>query len=253
MNAERAAEVARAELGVGLDGQLPDLLRLLEDEAGLRVFIVPLPKDGIDGAYQLDRGDPFILLNQEKPPVRKRFTLAHEFGHHFLGHGAQLDSKIEFGDRRGTEVDANRFAASLLMPRRAVDAWFARHDDPAISLETVVRLAYGFNVSAYVVRYRLEAVNRLSTASVKKVLDDALQSRDHHGLARQLGLIWPQDSIQVEHGRGAYVPAVMQAKVADLVQRGLLTHEAASARLRLPGPVAVDRINELLTPELTAE
>lgn len=250
MNGERAAEAARRELGIGLESPVPDLLRLLEDEAGLRVFIVPLPENGIDGAYQQDRGEPFVLLNQEKHPTRKRFTLAHEFGHHRLEHGAQLDSKIELRPRKRTEVEANLFAGSFLMPRPAVDDWFARHGDPEVDLEVLVRLAFAFNVSAFVTRYRLEAVSRLTSPTLRRRLDDALDADRHYEVAARLGLMRPQDSIQAENSLGAYVPGSMQARMADLVSRGLLTLEAAKARLRLPEPAATERMEALLDRSL---
>jgi Zn-dependent peptidase ImmA (M78 family) len=251
MNGEQAAAVARRDLGIGLDGPVPDLLRLLEDEGGLHVFIVELPEGGIDGAYQVNRGEPFVLINQGKHAVRKRFTLAHEFGHHRLEHGAQLDSKIDLGDRTHTEVEANRFAGAFLIPRPAIDDWFARHNDPELSLEVLVRLAVFFNVSAYVARYRLQAVKRLQSRTVMKRLDEALKAGAHRGLTQELGLLRAKDSIAVEGSRGGYVPAAMQSKIADLVRRGLLSEEAAKARLHLPEPAATEYVQELLHPTLT--
>jgi Zn-dependent peptidase ImmA (M78 family) len=246
-SAEAAAEAARRELGVGVDGPIHDLLRVLEDGAGLRVFVVALPDGGIDGAYQQDRGEPFILVNQEHHPTRKRFTLAHEFGHHYLGHGAQLDSSIKLSDRSRKEVEANQFAGSLLMPRPAVDAWLARQGDPPCDLEVLVRLAVFFNVSSWVARYRLDSAGRLS-AGAKRKLDEALKHGEHLTCTKQLGLIRPHDSLQAEHERGGYVPARMQAGIADLVDRGLLDRETAAARLRLSRQAAAARIEQLLDP-----
>jgi len=253
MKAEETADAARRELGIGLHSAVPDLLRLVEDEAGLRVFIVPLTKDGIDGAYQLDRGEPFVLLNQSFHHVRKRFTLAHEFGHHRLGHGAQLDRKIDVGDRRQTEVEANVFAAALLLPRAAIDDWFARHEDPKLDLEVVVRLAVAFNVSSFVARYRLEAVNRLPSRAQKQKLDEALKAGRHLDLTKEVGLLRAKDTLAVAEDRGGYVPATMQVRIADLVQRGLLSREAAKSRLRIPNSKASELIDELLDPALVAE
>lgn len=254
MTVEAAAESARKNiLGIGLEGPVPDLLRLIEDEAQLRVFIVSLPRDGIDGAYQVVDGDHFVLINQDKGPERKRFTLAHEFGHHVLEHGAQLDKHISFGDKRQTEVDANNFAASLLTPRPAIDQWFARHGDPDIDLEVVVRLAFFFNISAFVVRYRLETVNRLGSLLSCNRLDEALDAKQHYAVASDLGLSRSEDSIRVQHRRGGYVPAVMQAKIAGLVRRDLLSEDAAKARLHLPEDAASELIQELLVPAAAAE
>lgn len=253
MNGEQAAVTARNDLGIGLQSPVPDLLRLLEDEGGLHVFIVELPEDGIDGAYQVDRGEPFVLINQKKHSVRKRFTLAHEFGHHRLGHGAQLDSRIDLRDRTHTEVEANRFAGAFLMPRPAIDDWLARHDDPELSLEILVRLAVFFNVSAYVARYRLQAVKRLRSRTTMRRLDEALNAGAHRDLVRERGLLRSKDSIAVEGLRGGYVPAAMQSKIADLVRRGLLSEEAAKARLHLAEPAATEHVRELLQPPLVSD
>lgn len=248
--AERAAELARSELGIGLDGPVPDLVRLLEDEAGLRVFILPLGDEGIDGAYQRDQGEPFVLVNQSFDPTRQRFTLAHEYGHHYLGHGAQLDDQISLSEQvSGKEAAANRFASSLLMPRRAIDDWFARNGDPEVSLAVLVRIAFAFNVSTYVARYRLAAVRRLRGRAEIRRLDAGLEAKEHYDLARQLALVRASDTIQVSKAKGAYVPARMQAKVAELVERGLLSTAAARARLRLPEDALLPaQVEELFDP-----
>lgn len=244
MNFERAAESARRELGVGLDGPIPDLLRHVEDEGGVHVFIVPLGIEGIDGAFQLVEGDAFILINQDCGPVRKRFTLAHEFGHFFLKHGAQLDRRISFRDQPIAEREANRFAASLLVPRPALDQWFARHGDPKVDLAVLVRIAFFFNVSAFVIRYRLEDTGKIGASAAKRFDEDILR-QDHYRVASEIGLQRPRDSITSQHSRGAYVPAAMQARIADLLRRGLMSKEAAATLLRLEGAPAEEQLQEM--------
>jgi Zn-dependent peptidase ImmA (M78 family) len=252
MTAERPGEEARRRLGIGVDGPVPDLLRLLEDEAGLSVFVVPLGDDGIDGAYQQLEQERFVLLNHDRHPVRKRFTLAHEFGHDFLGHGSRFDQRIDFGTGDHFEHEANGFAAEILVPRPAIDLWLSRHDDPEVDLEVVVRMANYFNVSAFVIRYRLANERRLPPALARS-LDADLSAGKHNELARQLGLIRPQDSISVNHRRGAYVPASMQATIGDLLRRDLLTEEAAAALLRVSDDVAGEMIRDMVEPQATAD
>lgn len=252
MNVERPGEEARRRLGIGVDGPVPDLLRQLEDEAGLAVFIVPLGNDGIDGAYQQLEQERFVLLNHDRHPVRKRFTLAHEFGHDFLAHGSRFDQRIAFGEGGRLEHEANGFAAELLVPRPAIDLWFSRHGDPEVDLEVVVRMANYFNVSAYVVRYRLANEGRLPSTRSRS-LDASLSTGTHNELARQLGLIRPQDSISLNHDRGAYVPAAMQATIGDLLRRDLLTEEAAAALLRVSDDAAAELIRDMVEPQATAD
>lgn len=53
-----------------------------------------------------------VLYNADIPLTRRRFTLAHELGHIYLGHEDDADEQ---------EREADRFAAQLLMPRILVD------------------------------------------------------------------------------------------------------------------------------------
>ena len=75
------------------------------------------------------RGDECVVgVNRRQAKVRQRFTLAHEFGHFHLHSDKQSHSDRDFTikyrddlSREAIDVDeieANFFAASLLMPQR---------------------------------------------------------------------------------------------------------------------------------------
>lgn len=75
-------------------------------------------EENIDGWY--DGTNNVIYLNTEQPLYRRRFTVAHELGHHIMGHGTRPRDKSKSYDKENfdpTEVEANRFAAALLMPK----------------------------------------------------------------------------------------------------------------------------------------
>ncbi len=245
MSGERAGEEARRTLGLALEGPVPDLLRQVEDEAGLRVFIVSLGKEGIEGAYQQLEDENFVLVNHDRQPVRKRFTLAHEFGHHYLNHGSGYDYRFDFRDDNRREREANSFAAELLAPRPAIDHWLSRRGDPKIDLEVLVRIANYFAVSAAVIRFRLENENRI-TSGAGRTFDADIGAGRHRALARELGLTPSRDSIAAHHIRGGYVPAAMQATIADLLRRELLSREAATRLLRLSEKDAAKQVDEML-------
>src|SRR6185437_11369540 len=82
-------------------------------------MLVPLPEP-LDGKRWA------IVVNQSHPQTRKRFTIAHELGHLLL-HGfttphADREFIVRFRDARSSdgsvleEIEANQFAAELLMP-----------------------------------------------------------------------------------------------------------------------------------------
>jgi Zn-dependent peptidase ImmA (M78 family) len=85
--AVEAATRLRRELGVAGDEPLPCVVRLAEDELGLDVVVAELPAN-CSGFY-LPRGTRgLVATNGRHAVVRQRFTVAHEIGHHVLGHGA---------------------------------------------------------------------------------------------------------------------------------------------------------------------
>src|SRR5689334_7363818 len=140
-----AARRARLEMGFGLEGPLPDLLAAVEGPGGAHVVVLELGAD-VAGAC-LQRGDLVLLfVNGAQAAVRRRFTLAHEFGHRRLGHASVIDRPADlFGAAADpAEVAANYFAAEFLLPAEAVRAWARGR---ALALDEVVRLAAEYGVS----------------------------------------------------------------------------------------------------------
>lgn len=62
-----------------------------------------------EGAY-------IIFYNQDEPSYRIRFSILHEFGHYILGHDMDLRGRDLRYQKE--EVEANCFAAQMLMPEQ---------------------------------------------------------------------------------------------------------------------------------------
>lgn len=228
--AEQAAEVARMELGISKEAPLPDLVPLLESPR-LGVFLVPLGPDGLAGAYSLDRGVGFLLVNSDQAPVRQRFTLAHEFGHRRLGHGSIYDITIDQASSDPREAQANRFASAFLMPRAAVSRWLDDRDTPSIDLHVLVRMAAWLGVSALAARVRLEVMGRLRPGAIRS-LDQAIAEGKHSQVARELGITDLNDTIR--RARNAFrAPAVMREHLVAAHRAGLVDEAAAASILRI--------------------
>lgn len=69
--------------------------------------------DSISGIQVTYKGKSFIAYNTRHATTRKRFTVAHEIGHILLGHTSCNQGN---GNSSPLEVEANQFAAELLMP-----------------------------------------------------------------------------------------------------------------------------------------
>jgi len=111
------------------------------------------------GHYKFNDGKPSIQVNTFDPEVRKRFTLAHEIGHHVHGDiDAPRDTNEQFNSRSRDprEVAANRFAASLLMPAAVV-----KHLVFNKGVHSLSELARTFGVSTAAMEFRLKNLGYL--------------------------------------------------------------------------------------------
>jgi Zn-dependent peptidase ImmA (M78 family) len=127
------------------------------------------PFDGNVSGMLYRNGEQVVIgVNTLHPEVRQRFTVAHELGHWrlhpgkrvFLDHLVRLDFRndlsAEATDRQ--EIEANGFAAALLMPRAMVVREVARHGTNGSSLgvdQLMDELAATFHVSRQAMEYRL--------------------------------------------------------------------------------------------------
>lgn len=121
-------EHAKAILRSLWSGHLPVPVVNIARQRGVEVFDVFFDKESMDGLcqYNSETQRYEIEVDASASHKRRRFTIAHELGHIELGHVAQSDVKyrdtdldqgnayIGYADR--TEIEANAFAAELLMP-----------------------------------------------------------------------------------------------------------------------------------------
>jgi len=128
-------------------------------------------EDDISGILVAEKNRAAIGYNAMHAPVRQRFTIAHEIGHyvlHVLNVKTPPHSRL-FVDRyvvyrRGEdsatgndqeEVEANTFAAALLMPERLVREDIKKHRFDLDDEDDLSALARHFNVSASAMSNRL--------------------------------------------------------------------------------------------------
>lgn len=118
---------------------------------------------------------PCIVVNKTHADVRKRFTIAHEIGHIYLHHRSHGGSDvhvdrghfISFRNKRSeagtdaTEIEANQFAAVLLMPTALVRIEAEKLGSRRLTDAHVDEFAQSFRVSQQAMTIRLHALGLL--------------------------------------------------------------------------------------------
>lgn len=281
----RAAELARSladqerrRLGLGVR-PVQNLVEILE-EIGVRVSFLDLP-EGVSGITmpEADVG-PIIVVNAREVATRRLFSLAHEFGH-VLMHRAKGNLVSRGADKNHlVEMQANAFAASLLVPSEGVFAFLeavgkrnqeagvespgddgieflaARNREVAapIRLQDIVKLANHFGVSRSMMTYRL-----LSLRVISKPESEALRREDGSGRGKLLEQMFGLEKSEHVGAPERYVSKVLslalEAYDQEKITRGKL-NELVSDVLdeveteKFMRDAAPEHGNDLLLPSL---
>ncbi|WP_168355923.1 ImmA/IrrE family metallo-endopeptidase [Sphingomonas gei] len=125
-----------------------DVEKLCNSLADLSFRTFPIDIDGLCLDLKIPGKRPKVWVSKAMPPVRRRFTLAHEIGHIIIPwhRGTIIDdieapSSGEKNKYREMEAEANRFAAELLMPSAWATGLAERADHAAGLMHTLHQIA----------------------------------------------------------------------------------------------------------------
>ena len=141
---------------------------------GLKVVHLDLGKD-VSGLLISKRDSTVIAVQEDDPVNRKRFTIAHEIGHFHLRHQFEPGEHVHVdrghlitprNSRSSTgvdskEIEANQFAACLLMPSKLVMERIKALKVKSLCDDHVERLAKEFQVSEQAMTIRLSTLGFL--------------------------------------------------------------------------------------------
>lgn len=160
----KAKESARGVLSSQTHREVgtPVDVRAVADSMGIKVTEEIFPTNKVSGFLkQLPEGKVLVVVNKKHPEERKRFTIAHEIGH-FALHALEslhVDDALTaqpayFRDAESSkatklkEIEANQFAAELLMPSDEIQGFAMEKIRMGKSVdEAVEELAKQYKVS----------------------------------------------------------------------------------------------------------
>lgn len=137
---------------------------------GVRLVYRPLNRE-LSGMIFIREGTPIVGINSLHHPNRRRFTIAHELAHYEL-HRNSIDDQVHVDKKfsvlmrnsssaSGTdriEIDANMFAAELLMPMYLLNPLLGRYDIDDDG--PLLRLSRMFRVSRQALEYRIRQLSQ---------------------------------------------------------------------------------------------
>ena len=135
----------------------------IAESYGIEVRYEPA-EDGLSGALIRKGAQEVVIgVNSFHHPNRQRFTVAHEIAHYLLHKGMEMhvdqDFRVNLRDQRSSEavsweeIEANRFAAELLMPTEFITRDTRRYE--TFDENAKQRLATRYRVSAHAMGLRL--------------------------------------------------------------------------------------------------
>lgn len=214
--AETTAINERNRLGLG-DGPLPILRDLLEQEVGLKIFYISLSKaKGFSEIYfYSDTLGGCIAINSDHPEERRRWSLSHAYGH-FLAHRYEPSALEENGDISESEIFADEFAGSWLMPTSSLTRKYAeitQHGGNP-TMADLFKLANYYGVSLPALALRLEKMGYLASGAANRLKRRNVPVKE---AMKELGLsaIPANDERLPQHYRLLAVEALQQELISE--------------------------------------
>ena len=169
--ARRKAEQLLREAGIVAP---PVPVEQLAERMGALVRYVPFDGQMSGLLHRSENGNRVVIgVNSRHPTVRQRFSIAHELGHLALHEPAfQIDQHafVSFRNSKSSgasdprEIEANQFAAALLMPEALLTACVEQLGENPDVEDSIRRLAQRFDVSTQAMSIRLTSLGVITPA-----------------------------------------------------------------------------------------
>ncbi len=239
--AEEVATSERNRLGLG-DGPILSLRETLESDVGVRVFSIELPSRVAGMFSYTEELGGCIVVNARHPEERRRWSMAHEYGH-FLTRRFQAEVSMLGAYRRvpAAEKFADAFARCMLMPATGLRRRFnemSRAADGRITAAEVCRIAHHYFVSVEAMMLRLEELRLLPGGTWDRLRDRGFKIREAQA---QLGLLPHPSSDRL-------LPFRYQLLAARAYEEGNLTEGQLARVLRVDRVSARRIVRELTNP-----
>jgi Zn-dependent peptidase ImmA (M78 family)/transcriptional regulator with XRE-family HTH domain len=256
--AEHCAQQERARLNLGSHQPILTLRKVLE-EVGVNVFADEL-ESKLAGLYLFVPDFGYcILVNRAHPPERRRWTIAHEYGHFLADRDKPgIDYLKSVSRRVESEKFADVFAGAFLMPEAGVQQRFYEEVDRTgdFTVGDLCRMADFYLVSLHAMTLRLEALGLIPKGSWDEINSTRVRVSE---IRKEAGVDQPNDRESLEPYPKRYKLLAVQAFVAAKITEGQLASILRVSRIEareiveecLEAPDDADGVQTLVNLSLT--
>ena len=234
-DAEDLARGVREEAGQP-DGPLLDLQSVAES-LGLLGFSLALGPDAGDAAYVEVGNLGVAVINGTTDPGRRRFSLAHELGHHLTDDTYEPSPRLGATD---TERMFNAFAAYLLMPRSSVLSVWEEFSAQS-PRQAAVAVAVRFSVSWTAACNQLRNLGLIDSRERERLVGNDLRRGELFEFGERFAVELDPPSVPPAYAR-AVVGAYRRGQLTAARTVELLHHSVGEADLPEPDAMSLDEL-----------
>lgn len=228
--AEHCAQEERARLNLGAHQPIYTLRKVLED-AGVHIFVDKLDSK-VAGLYVfVPEFGHCILVNRMHLKERRRWTIAHEYGHFLADRDRPgVDYLRPMQRKPESERFADSFAAAFLMPEAGIQRRFYEEVERTRDFKVgdLCGMADYFAVSLMAMALRLESLGLIPRGSWDQICESRVPVRD---LKQEAGIQPSQDRDSFEPYPQRYKLLAVQAFVDEKITEGQLAKLLRCSRI----------------------
>ena len=229
--AEHCAQEERARLNLGAHQPIYTPRKVLE-EAGVHIFVEKLDSK-LAGLYVFVPDFGYcILINRAHPKERRRWTIAHEYGHFLTERDKPgVDYLRPMQRKSESERFADSFAAAFLMPEAGVQRRFYEEVERTgdFKVADLCRMADYFAVSLIAMSLRLESIGLIPRGSWDKISESRVAVR---ALQKEAGIESSYDHDSVDPYPQRYKLLAVQAFQDEKITEGQLANLLRCPRIQ---------------------
>ena len=229
--AEHCAQEERARLNLGAHQPIYTLRKVLED-AGVHIFVDKLDSK-LAGLYVfVPEFGHCILVNRIHVKERRRWTIAHEYGHFLADRDRPgVDYLRPMQRKPESERFADSFAAAFLMPEAGIQRRFYEEVERTgdFKVGDLCGMADYFAVSLMAMALRLESLGLIPRGSWDQICESRVPVRD---LKQEAGIQPSQDHDSFEPYPQRYKLLAVQAFVDEKITEGQLAKLLRCSRIQ---------------------